>query len=178
LRLAISFDDWRRAVFNNGSDDRATRELEIRAVLIARVCLCLLVIIAGLVLRGFGRDFGLPASIVKYGGSILWGSMVFLLVAILAPGRQRKPIALLALSVAICVELSRLIHVSWLDSFRLTTAGALLLGRIFSPLNIAAYAAGIVLGALLDRLVCSIGTKNRRRDGQKASPTRLDRNQA
>jgi hypothetical protein len=165
-------------VLNDDSDDSATRELEIRAALIARVCLCLPVVIAGLVLRGFGRDFGLPAAIVKYGGSILWGTMVFLLVAILVPSQRRKPIALLALSVAICVELLRLIHVSWLDSFRLTTAGALLLGRIFSPLNIAAYAAGIVLGAVLDRLVCSIGAENHHRDRQKASPTRLDRNQA
>jgi len=37
--------------------------------------------------------------------------------------------------------------------FRLTTAGALLLGRIFSPWNIVAYGGGIVVGILLDRLV-------------------------
>src|SRR5262245_38833893 len=42
---------------------------------------------------------------------------------------------------------------AWLDAFRLTTAGALLLGRIFSLLNIVAYVVGILVGTWLDRLV-------------------------
>jgi hypothetical protein len=37
-----------------------------------------------------------------------------------------------------------------LDEFRLTLAGALLLGRIFSAWDILAYGAGIGLGMLLD----------------------------
>ena len=57
--------------------DRRGAEMMLR-----RAGLCLLVIASGLVLRGFGREFGLAAPIVKYGGSILWGTMVFLLVAI------------------------------------------------------------------------------------------------
>jgi hypothetical protein len=62
-------------------------------------------------------------------------------------------IAAIAAAVAVAVEFSRLLHVAWLDAFRLTTAGALLLGRIFSLWNLAAYAAGIGLGALIDRSV-------------------------
>jgi hypothetical protein len=45
-----------------------------------------------------------------------------------------------------------LVHTPWLDAFRLTLAGALLLGRIFSPWDMLAYGVGIVLGMLLDRV--------------------------
>jgi hypothetical protein len=55
-----------------------------------------------------------------------------------------------ALCLAVTVELSRLIHAPWLDDFRLTTAGALLLGRVFSLWNMAAYGCGIAVGAALD----------------------------
>jgi hypothetical protein len=43
-------------------------------------------------------------------------------------------------------------HPGSTDEFRLTLAGALLLGRIFSVWNILAYAAGILLAVGLDRL--------------------------
>jgi Protein of unknown function (DUF2809) len=117
----------------------------------ARIGACLLVIGCGLALRGYGLGLGLPAAIVKYGGSILWGTMVFFLVAIAALAQPRWKIALIAAAIAVGVELFRLVHTPWLDDFRLTTAGALLLGRIFSPWNVLAYGAGIGLGILLDR---------------------------
>jgi hypothetical protein len=89
--------------------------------------------------------------IVKYGGSILWGTMVFFLVAMAASNLSRRRIALISASIAVCVELSRLVHTPWLDAFRLTTAGALLLGRVLSPWDMLAYGVGIVLGMLIDR---------------------------
>ncbi|RZN34133.1 DUF2809 domain-containing protein [Bradyrhizobium sp. Leo121] len=130
--------------------------------MIVRVLLCLSVTIAGLALRRFGFGVGLPAFVVKYGGSLLWGTMVFFLVAIAAPGWARRTVPLIALAIAVGVELFRLVHTPWLDAFRLTTAGALLLGRIFSAWNIVAYAAGILLGVALDR--CAMPIKLRRAD--------------
>jgi hypothetical protein len=44
------------------------------------------------------------------------------------------------------------VHAPWLDDFRLTLAGALLLGLIFSLWNILAYGAGIGFAVLIDRL--------------------------
>jgi Protein of unknown function (DUF2809) len=38
------------------------------------------------------------------------------------------------------------VHTTWLDDFRLTTLGALLLGRVYSLWNMLAYAAGISWG--------------------------------
>jgi hypothetical protein len=117
----------------------------------ARLCAAVVVIAAGLALRRFGLGLGLSPSVVKYGGSILWGTMVFFLVSICASRQPRWKLALISVSIAIGVELFRLVHTPWLDDFRLTTAGALLLGRVFSPWNMLAYGIGIVLGMLLDR---------------------------
>ncbi len=114
-------------------------------------------------MRGFGLGAGLPVAIVKYGGSALWATMVFFLTSILASlaGLRLPPwrIALISAAIAITVELFRLVHAPWLDAFRLTLAGALLLGRIFSPWNMLAYGAGIVLGLLLDRMAVTGFTK-------------------
>lgn len=110
-----------------------------RAGLLAAACG---VILAGLALRRFGYDIGLPFVVVKYGGSILWGSMVFLLVASLLP-RGNGAAIVVACIVAVAVELTRLVHFPALDAFRATTAGALLLGRVFSLWNIACYLVGI-----------------------------------
>jgi hypothetical protein len=121
------------------------------AALAVRAGLCLCIIACGLALRRFGFGLGLPSSVVKYGGSMLWGTMVFFLVAILARHWSRARIAVISAAIAIGVELFRLVHAPWLDGFRLTAAGALLLGRIFSPWDMLAYGAGIGFGILLDR---------------------------
>jgi hypothetical protein len=129
---------------------------ERKSSTISRTCLCIAVIISGLALRGYGLGLGLPTAIVKYGGSVLWGTMVFFVVAITASRLQRPGIAAIAALIAIGVELLRLVHAPGLDAFRLTTAGALLLGRVFSPWNMAAYGFGIAAGALLDRWATSV----------------------
>jgi hypothetical protein len=40
----------------------------------------------------------------------------------------------------------------WLDAFRLTLPGGLLLGRIFSAWNMLAYGVGIIFAVGLDRM--------------------------
>ncbi|MGY3545163.1 glucose dehydrogenase [Bradyrhizobium sp. USDA 4463] len=127
--------------------------LALRQTSLIRVALALVVIACGLSLRRYGFPLGLPAFVVKYGGSLLWATMVFLLVGLLLPRLPRSQLAVIAMAVAAVVEFSRLVHTPWLDAFRLTTAGALLLGRIFSLWNLAAYAVGIGFGIWLDRLM-------------------------
>jgi hypothetical protein len=127
--------------------------------LIVRACLCLSIIACGLALRGFGRGLGMPAFVVKYGGSLLWGTMVFFLVEMAASTLSRRNIALIAAAIAMAVELLRLVHAPWLDDFRLTTAGALLLGRVFSPWNMLAYGAGIVVAVWIDRVAAQVSAK-------------------
>ena len=117
--------------------------------------LALVVIALGLGVRFFGRGLGLPIGIVKYGGSVLWATMVFFLVAALLPRLPRPRLAQIAMGIAVGVELVRLVHAPWLDAFRLTLAGALLLGQIFSVWNLLAYAVGILLGVVVDQVIIS-----------------------
>ncbi|KYK48803.1 hypothetical protein A1D31_03775 [Bradyrhizobium liaoningense] len=118
-----------------------------------RAGLAAMVIVCGLSLRWYGFPLGLPAFVVKYGGSLLWATMVFLLVGVVLPRLSRMQIAAIAVVIAVIVEFSRLVHSPWLDAFRLTAAGALLLGRIFSLWNLVAYLIGIVVGICLDSRV-------------------------
>jgi len=145
----------------NTASNHLTRGRTFAAPMIMRAGLCLLIIVSGLALRKFGPGLGLPFPFVKYGGSVLWGTMVFFLVAMAAPARSPSNIAPISATVAICVELFRLVHAPWLDDFRLTTLGALLIGRVFSPWNMLAYGVGIGLGMWLDRLGMSVLTRAR-----------------
>lgn len=119
-------------------------------VQVRRLAAVLLVILLGLTLRRFGYAIDLPFIVVKYGGSALWGAMVYLLLALLVARSRPAIIAVMALFLAIAVELFRLYHTPWLDAFRLTTAGALLLGRVFSLWNMLAYAIGIAAACACD----------------------------
>lgn len=105
------------------------------------------VILLGLCLRAFGYDVALPFVAVKYGGSVLWGAMVYLLLAAVFPSRWWDYEIHAAILVAIAVELVRLVHFPALDAFRATTAGGLLLGRVFSLWNILCYVAGIAVAS-------------------------------
>jgi hypothetical protein len=126
---------------------------EIKATMsqrMRRLGIALAIIACGVALRLGGYEIGLPYFLVKYGGSTLWGGMVFFLLATLLPRRPLGRLALLSIIAAALIEFSRLYHTPWLDEFRLTLAGALLLGRIFSWWNIVAYGLGIALAAFFE----------------------------
>jgi len=93
-----------------------------------------IIVAAGLLARW--PALGLPWPIAKWTGSILWGAMVYVLVALIRPSQRPDLNLILAAAIALTVEFSRLYHTPWLDEFRRTLAGALLLGRLFSPWNI------------------------------------------
>ena len=117
------------------------------------LCAALLAVLCGTTLRLTGYEIGLPYLLVKYGGSTIWGMMVYFVVAAALAARRRTTV-LVASAIAIAAELFRLYHTPLLDEFRLTLAGALLLGRIFSAWNIVAYLAGIAIATALDRRSC------------------------
>lgn len=107
-----------------------------------------LVIAAGLALQLVA--LGLPGPVVKWGGSVLWGAMVYGLVGLVVPLPRRRIVAVAA-AIALAVELFRLVQTPALDAFRLTLAGKLLLGRVFSLWNLVAYATGILAARWADR---------------------------
>ncbi|MDO1585013.1 DUF2809 domain-containing protein [Rhizobium oryzicola] len=111
-----------------------------------------IVILAGLVIRAYGYEIGLPFILVKYGGSVLWGAMVYFLMGMVTGDVPIRRIVFISLVIAVAVEFFRLYHLPWLDTFRLTLWGKLLLGRVFALWNILAYAIGIALAALWEGL--------------------------
>lgn len=109
----------------------------------------ILVIAIGLTTRLPG--IGWSPTVAKYLGSLLRGAMVYCLVAWVRPGWRPVAVALAASCVAVLVEFSQLWHQSWLNEFRATRLGVLLLGRFFAWADIVAYLVGIALVAGIDR---------------------------
>jgi hypothetical protein len=107
------------------------------------VLAALCTIAAGLLWRR--PEFGLPPLAAKYGGSMLWGAMVFFVVAALWPSARLMTIVGLAAVIAAGVEFSQAVHIDWLDAIRRHALGQLLLGRTFTWWDIAAYWAGIIV---------------------------------
>ncbi len=112
-------------------------------------------VITGLVLRLV--PLGIPYSITKYGGSALWAVMVYLLMAAGMPRVRPAHLAAVVVAFAWAVELSRLFHSPGMDAFRLTLAGALLLGRVFSWWHLLIYGLAIGLTAIADDVMSGRG---------------------
>jgi hypothetical protein len=93
---------------------------------------------------------GLPAAIVKYGGSALWALLIYWIASTLLSRLPLLTVALTAGVIATAVEFFKLYRSPEIDAFRHTLPGVLLLGRYFSVRDIAAYWIAICGGALLD----------------------------
>lgn len=105
-------------------------------------------ILLGLAIRLL--HLGLPAPVVKYAGSALWAMMIYWIISALLPHASLRRAIAIAFAVSATVELFKLVHTPSLDRFRLTLPGILLLGRVFSMLDIAVYLTAILLAARID----------------------------
>jgi uncharacterized protein DUF2809 len=103
--------------------------------------LALIAIAAGLLWRWPGLH--LPSTLAKYGGSVLWGALVYVSLRAVLPRAGAAIMVGLTAALAAFVELTQLLHWPWLDAFRDTSFGVLLLGRFFSWWDIASYWLGI-----------------------------------
>jgi hypothetical protein len=112
-----------------------------------------IITVFGLVVRR--APLHLPLFVSKYGGSILWGAMVYAIFVAIAPNRRPVEIGVAASLFAIAVELFKLVHMPALDNFRVTLAGQLLIGRVFSYADIFAYWLAIAVFAAVDNATLS-----------------------
>lgn len=108
----------------------------------------LLLIAAGLLVRA--PVLGLPAGFAKYTGSIIWGGMVYGLWSTITARAALGNRAAISAIIAAAVEFSQLLHTPWLDAFRRTTIGVLLIGRFFSWWDILSYTIGIAICAAVE----------------------------
>jgi len=112
------------------------------------LALFLVTVMAGLAVRM--APLGLPAVVVKYGGSMLWAVMIYWVVST-ALARWRLPVVgLIAGVIATAVEFFKLYHSPGMDAFRLTLTGMIVLGRYFSVRDIVAYWVAISAAACVD----------------------------
>jgi hypothetical protein len=103
---------------------------------------------AGLTIR-FAR-LGLPPEVVKWGGSTLWAVMIYWVVSTaFGSGRIVRNVILSGI-IATAIEFLKLYDATWLDAFRRTLPGIILLGRIFTFRDIAAYWIAIVIVAVIE----------------------------
>ncbi|GAN60548.1 hypothetical protein ACI01nite_24200 [Acetobacter cibinongensis] len=108
-------------------------------------------ILAGVILRKI--PLGLPFFVTKWGGSALWGGMIWCCVAFCIPAKPRWFIAVTACLCAALTEGLKLLHTPALDHVRMTALGGFLLGHHFAWANIGVYTAAIlVFSCLLGRL--------------------------
>ncbi|NUP09751.1 MAG: DUF2809 domain-containing protein [Polyangiaceae bacterium] len=93
----------------------------------------------------------LPPSVRDVMGDALWAMMIAWWVAALGP--QLPPVTRSLAAVAICfaVELSQLVHTPGLDAVRRSAPGHWVLGSGFDPRDLAAYALGVAVAAVVDR---------------------------
>jgi len=116
------------------------------------IVLMVATMIGGLTIRFI--PLGLPALIVKYGGSMLWALMIYWIVSALLPSLRLLIVALISAALTTAVEFFKLHHSPAIDAFRLTIPGILLLGRVFSAWDILAYWLAILIGLLIDHRIC------------------------
>lgn len=95
----------------------------------------------------------LPDVIARYAGDVLWASMIFWLFALIRSRASTLPLALCAFAFSVLVECSQLYRAPWIDALRASRIGALVLGQGFLWSDIACYATGAGLAALVDVMV-------------------------
>jgi hypothetical protein len=111
----------------------------------------LLVIGVGLASRGQPGLF--PTFLAEYPGDALWALMVYYGIGCLWPQLKLLPRAVSALLLSYGVELSQLFHTDWLDRFRSTIIGHLMLGQGFQWADLVAYTLGVWVGFLGEKAI-------------------------
>ncbi len=93
----------------------------------------------------------LPFFINIWIGDYLWAAMLFWASMVFFLNFDRRKVTLALIVFCWFVEASQAFHTPWLDSFRDTTLGGLLLGHGFLWSDIVAYTAGVVSAYFVDK---------------------------
>ena len=112
--------------------------------------LTIITIILGLLSR---KVQGLPQIISSYSGDALWALMVFFLFSFLFNKKSTIFILVISIIFSYGIEISQLYHAPGIDSIRATTLGGLILGFGFLWSDLICYTVGIVIGAIIDKII-------------------------
>jgi hypothetical protein len=109
---------------------------------------------------GLAVHFGgaaLPTNVRDVAGDALWAAMIWCGFGVMAPSWSLMWRTASAYTVCLSVECSQLWHTPALDAVRATTLGHLVLGSDFDARDLVAYAAGVLLAALVERVARRAG---------------------
>lgn len=110
--------------------------------------LIVLTLMSGLLWRS--HFISLPSFLTKYGGDALWALLVYFGFGFLFVRIPTSRLALVSLCFAWAIEFFQLYQAPWIDSIRAMRIGHLVLGSTFNWPDLAAYAVGIALGAVVE----------------------------
>lgn len=103
----------------------------------------------------------LPSFVAENAGDVLWAMMVYFgFRFILLKNRQFSSI-ILSFLFSFSIEFSQLYQADWINHIRHTTLGALILGKGFLAVDLIRYVAGILIGAVFDRVSLVFSQQNR-----------------
>ena len=112
--------------------------------------LTIITIILGLLSR---KVQGLPQIISSYSGDALWALMVFFLFSFLFNKKSTIFILVISIIFSYGIEISQLYHAPWIDPIRAPPLGGLILGFGFLWSDLICYTVGIVIGAIIDKII-------------------------
>ena len=86
-------------------------------------------------------------------GDALWAVMMVWWVSAVIPTARVTTRSGVALGICFAVEASQLLHTAEFDALRRTIPGRLVLGSGFDPRDLVAYALGVAVAVVLERVV-------------------------
>ena len=95
----------------------------------------------------------LPAALRDVLGDTLWAMMIAWWIGVLVPAAPFVRRGATAFAVCGAVELSQLIRTPALNALRRTTLGHLVLGTDFDARDLVAYAGGVLVAVMIERVV-------------------------
>ncbi|MCR2805928.1 ribosomal maturation YjgA family protein [Paenibacillus soyae] len=113
----------------------------------------LVVLIAGLASRVWADR--LPAFVASHFGDALWAAMIYCGIRVLTANKTTTIAFAASLLFCAAIEFSQLYKAEWIEAWRGTLPGSLILGHGFLAVDLIRYAAGILIVYTVDRIVCA-----------------------
>ena len=114
-----------------------------------------LLIFATLILGLASRKFSyfLPWWMAKNAGDVLYATLIYWLIGLLAPTLSTLRTATIAILFCFGIEFLKFCTVPWLVAARQSIAGALVLGHGFHVSNLVCYTLGVALAVAIEKLL-------------------------
>ncbi len=118
---------------------------------VKRVLISLIVILVSSIIGLGSRKFSasLPAFVASYAGDTMWALAFFALFRLVCYKLKLSVIFMITLDFSFLIELSQLLHNSFLADIRQTMVGCLILGFGFKWSDLVCYFSGCLIGWLI-----------------------------